>query len=113
MSRHPVTPMHEADLRQHLAQQTALLRVHSIDLPSIQCGLLEQELASRLAAGADAVLFDGVERHDVEETGRLLWQFARQQPLFAVGSSGLTYGLAAAWQTVKMLPEAPRVLHAL
>jgi uncharacterized protein YgbK (DUF1537 family) len=97
MRQHPVTPMHEADLRQHLARQTDL-RVDLIDLPTVQGGLLERELASRLAAGAEAVLFDGVERHDVEETGRLLWHYARQQPLFAVGSSGLTYGLAAAWK---------------
>jgi 3-oxoisoapionate kinase len=103
MRQHPVTPMHEADLRQHLAQQTGL-RVDLIDLPTVQSGLVEQELSSRLAAGAEAVLFDGVERRDVEETGRLLWQFARRQPLFAVGSSGLTYGLAAAWKRENATP---------
>jgi 3-oxoisoapionate kinase len=106
MRQHPVTPMHEADLRQHLAQQTTL-QVDSIDLPTVQCCRLEQELASRLAAGADAILFDGVERHDVEETGRLLWHFARQHPLFAVGSSGLTYGLAAAWKRENAPPSCP------
>jgi uncharacterized protein YgbK (DUF1537 family) len=113
MRQHPVTPMHEADLRRHLAHQTHL-RVDSIDLPTLQAGhrqsesttglaaaeRLKQELASRLASGAEAVLFDGVEPHDLDETGRLLWDFARarQQPLFAVGSSGLTYGLASAWR---------------
>jgi uncharacterized protein YgbK (DUF1537 family) len=99
MRQHPVTPMHEADLRRHLAHQTGL-RVDSIELPTLQAGRLEEELTSRLAGGAQAVLFDGVERHDVDETGRLLWDFARtrQQPLFAVGSSGLTYGLASAWK---------------
>jgi uncharacterized protein YgbK (DUF1537 family) len=106
MRQHPVTPMHEADLRQHLAHQTAL-RVDSIDLPTVQGGLMKRELASRLADGAAAVLFDGVERHDVEETGRLLWHFARQQPLFAVGSSGLTYGLAAAWKRENATPSCP------
>jgi uncharacterized protein YgbK (DUF1537 family) len=104
MRQHPVTPMQEADLRRHLAQQTGL-RVDSIDLPTLQGGRLEEELASRLAAGAQAVLFDGVERHDVDETGRLLWHFARQQPLFAVGSSGLTYGLAAAWKRENAAPN--------
>ena len=104
MRQHPVTPMQEADLRRHLAQQTGL-RVDSIELPTLQGGRLEQELASRLAAGAQAVLFDGVERHDVDETGRLLWHFARRQTLFAVGSSGLTYGLAAAWKREKAAPN--------
>ena len=104
MRQHPVTPMHEADLRHHLAQQTDL-RVDLIDLPTVQGGLMEREVASRLAAGAEAVLFDGVERHDVEETGRLLWNFACQHPLFAVGSSGLTYGLAAAWKRENATPS--------
>jgi 3-oxoisoapionate kinase len=104
MRQHPVTPMLEADLRRHLAQQTGL-RVDSIDLPTLQGGRLEEELASRLAAGARAVLFDGVERHDVDETGRLLWQYARQQALFAVGSSGLTYGLAATWKRENAAPN--------
>ena len=35
MSRHPVTPMHEADLRQHLAAQTSL-RIGLIDLPTLR-----------------------------------------------------------------------------
>ena len=104
MRQHPVTPMQEADLRQHLAQQTGL-RVDSIDLPTLQGGRLEEELASRLAAGAQAILFDGVERHDVDEAGRLLWHCARQQPLFAVGSSGLTYGLASAWKRENAAPN--------
>jgi uncharacterized protein YgbK (DUF1537 family) len=106
MRQHPVTPMHEPDLRQHLAQQTPL-RVDLIDLPTVQSGRLERELTSQLAAGATAILFDGVERHDVEETARLLWHFARQHPLFAVGSSGLTYGLAAAWRRENTVPTAP------
>jgi uncharacterized protein YgbK (DUF1537 family) len=113
MRQHPVTPMHEADLRRHLAHQTGL-RVDSIELPRLHrrrgqseltTGLavgerLKHELASRLASGAESILFDGVEPHDVDETGCLLWDFARahQQPLFAVGSSGLTYGLASAWR---------------
>jgi len=106
MRQHPVTPMHEADLRRHLAPQTGI-RIDSIDLPTLQAGRLEQELASRLAAGAQAVLFDGVERHDVDETGRLLWELARRQPLFAVGSSGLTYGLTSAWKRENATPDCP------
>jgi 3-oxoisoapionate kinase len=103
MRQHPVTPMNEPDLRRHLAPQTGL-RVDSIDLPTLQAGRLEQELASRLAAGAQAILFDGVERHDLDETGRLLWHLARKTPLFAVGSSGLAYGLAFAWKRQNAIP---------
>lgn len=110
MRQHPVTPMHEADLRRHLASQTGL-RVDSIDLPTLRAGRLEQELASRLAAGAQAILFDGVERHDVDESGRLLWRLARKSPLFAVGSSGLTYGLASAWTRENAIPIGTPIPH--
>ena len=104
MRQHPVTPMREADLRLHLATQTKL-RVGSIDLPTLQAGRAELELASQLSEGAQAIVFDGVERHDVDETGRLLWRLALQEPLFAVGSSGLTYGLASAWKRENMTPN--------
>jgi 3-oxoisoapionate kinase len=97
MSRHPVTPMHEADLRLHLAQQTPM-RVGLIDLPTLQSGLPEDALSARLKAGDKAVVFDGVERYEADEVGRILWRRARKAPLFAVGSSGLTYGLASAWK---------------
>jgi 3-oxoisoapionate kinase len=97
MRQHPVTPMYEADLRKHLAPQTRL-RVGLIDLPALQAGGAERELTSQLAAGAQAILFDGVGMPDLEETGRLLWQSARRWPLFGVGSSGLTYCLASEWK---------------
>jgi len=113
MSQHPVTPMHEADLRRHLAAQTSL-RIGSIELPSFQGARIAKDLAAQVASGAQVVVFDGVERHDVEETGRLLWQLAGKTPLFAAGSSGLTYGLAAAWRqdnvTAPRPPEVDRLL---
>jgi uncharacterized protein YgbK (DUF1537 family) len=97
MSRHPVTPMHEADLRLHLAAQTQM-RVGLIDLPTLQSGLAEEALSARVRSGDQAVLFDGVERYEADEVGRILWRVAWETPLFAVGSSGLTYGLASAWK---------------
>jgi uncharacterized protein YgbK (DUF1537 family) len=50
------------------------------------------------------VLFDGVGESDLAETGRLIWQSAQQQPLMAVGSSGLTYSLVSAWRAQGALP---------
>ena len=106
MRRHPVTPMHEADLRLHLAAQTNL-RMGLIDLPTVQSGHAEEALSARIAAGDQAIVFDGVERHDANEIGRLLWWRARKAPLFAVGSSGLTYGLASAWQIENLAGSMP------
>jgi len=95
MAHHPATPMHEADLRRHLAGQTAL-PVGLIDLPALQAGK-----AAELFAGADrgsAVLIDGVDAASLAEAGRILWAEAGRRPLFAVGSSGLTQALLAAWR---------------
>ena len=97
MRQHPVTPMHEADLRRHLALQTPL-RVGLIDLPTVQSGNTAAALSARIRAGDEAVLFDGAARTDADEVARILWRLAREAPLFVVGSSGLTYGLASAWQ---------------
>lgn len=106
MSQHPVTPMHEADLRRHLAAQTSL-RVGLVDLQTLRRGRAAEALSARLAAGDEAVVFDGAEFEDVEQTGHVLWDSARRAPLFAVGSSGLTYGLAASWKPSFGTPPQP------
>jgi 3-oxoisoapionate kinase len=111
MSRHPVTPMHEADLRSHLAAQTPM-RVGLIDLPTLQGGRADEMLSARLKAGDKAVVFDGVERYETDEVGRILWRLARKAPLFAVGSSGLTYGLASAWKAESAIAETNTVSRA-
>lgn len=94
MSRHPVTPMHEADLRRHLAQQTSM-KVGLVDLRHLTRATLTHELSQ----GAVAVLFDGVDEVTSAAAGKLVWAEAAQQKLFGVGSSGLTRSLVAAWKT--------------
>ena len=97
MRQHPVTPMHEADLRLHLGLQTRM-RLGLIDLPTLRKGSAAEALTARIVAGDQGVVFDGTERHDATTVGHIVWRLARQAPLFAVGSSGLTYGLASAWK---------------
>ncbi len=92
MRVHPTTPMTEADLQHHLAAQTTL-RVGLIDLPTLQSDRAAQRLDALLADGSEAILFDGVDEATLAASARLIWEQARGQPLFAVGSSGLTYGL--------------------
>jgi uncharacterized protein YgbK (DUF1537 family) len=104
MSRHPVTPMNEADLRVHLARQTAM-KMGIVDLSALQSGRAEEQLASELAAGAQAVVFDGCDETMLNETARLLWNRAAVRPVFAVGSSGLTYGLLRHWQRLGALQQ--------
>jgi len=106
MRSHPVTPMYEADLRCHLAAQTPL-PIGLVDLTAFAHGHAPAALAECLSRGDAAVLFDGVSDGELEETGRLLWRSARRQPLFCVGSSGLTYALMSAWRRAHVIADEP------
>ncbi|MDR6878700.1 four-carbon acid sugar kinase family protein [Bacillus sp. 3255] len=101
MSAHPVTPMAEADLRRHLAQQTEL-RVALLDILA-QDGVAEEvrERLERIIAqeAPDMVLFDVLDERRLETAGRLIWEEAAgQDGLFVIGSSGVEYALGAVWQ---------------
>ena len=100
MSRHPVTPMTEADLVRHLGYQTAQ-PIARFNLPvfaqPLQARDAELDRLARDAGGA--LLFDGAEAAHLTEAGRLLERLCadRTGPLFAVGSSGLEYALTQWW----------------
>ena len=106
MSHHPVTPMQEADLRCHLAAQTQL-RIGLVDTPMLRSGTASEEVASLVARGAPAILFDTVDSETQAAVGEILWSNARQQPMFATGSSGLTAALISAWRRAGLLTEPP------
>ncbi len=105
MSRHPVTPMLEPDLRLHLAHQTAT-PIGLIDTPMLQAGAVSEELARLLAEGKQAVLFDTIDSATQATVGKLLWGEAQRQPIFAAASSGLTAALIFAWREARMIPQA-------
>ena len=92
MSRHPVTPMHEADLIRHLAAQTDA-RIDHVPLDRIQAG--DADAAFDAVRDADAVLFDGTTFADLAATGAILRAHGIR---FAAGSSGVTRALVLAWQ---------------
>lgn len=106
MSRHPVTPMKESDLRLHLAKQTRL-PLALVDLPAFQAGTAGERLQSELMAGARGVIFDGIDDAMLETTAALLWERGLQHPMFAVGSSGLTYGLIQHWRRIGCMAQNP------
>lgn len=109
MSRHPVTPMTEPDLRRHLAAQTDLT-IGLLDLHDLAAPDPAVALASILQSGAQAILFDGVDAASTAITGKLLWAQATQKPLFAAGSSGLTESLVAEWISYRLIPPPPAPL---
>jgi 3-oxoisoapionate kinase len=106
MSQHPVTPMCEADLRRHLAFQTPM-RIGHVDLRALWADGGAEALEQALAAGNQAVLFDGIDQPSLAATGDLLLRRAAQRPLFAVGSAGLPEAMIHAWRSRGMLGVPP------
>lgn len=102
MSRHPVTPMHEADLRRHLAAQ-GLTEVHSIPFTAASNGsdALETALQRALqppspSTPPGAVLFDVADATQLSAIGQVLWARAQRHTLLAVGPSSVVDALAPA-----------------
>lgn len=106
MARHPVTPMHEADLRRHLALQTDL-PIALLDIRSLDQHALQTALHSRPAA----ILFDTFDDSSLTAAGELIWQHACQAPLFAAGSSGLTESLISAWRAEGLVDASSPLLQ--
>ncbi len=96
MSRHPVTPMDEADLRRHLARQTAL-EIGLVDLLALKGGAGRQRLDEEIERGARAIFLDVIDEESLELVGELIWANRSAAP-FTVSSSGLEYALTAHWR---------------
>jgi uncharacterized protein YgbK (DUF1537 family) len=99
MSKHPVTPADESDLRLHLAKQTSK-RIGLVDVLALDRPLAESRAAleSALAGGAEIVLFDALTDAHLARVGALLDDFAVDgTPLFSVGSSAIEAALVAHW----------------
>ena len=107
MSRHPVTPMHEADLRVHLSHQTRA-DVALMSLPELagdEAGV-DARHAQKLGGKPDLLLYDCADDHSLRAVGRLIWQQAQRAQHFAIGSSGVEYALTAHWRASGVIPPA-------
>ncbi|TWD75173.1 uncharacterized protein YgbK (DUF1537 family) [Kribbella amoyensis] len=90
MANHPATPMHESDLRRHLAAQTDL-RITSLELTGYG------ELGARYAEiDGDVVVLDALTDADLVAVGRAVLAGGNGGPLFAMGSGGLSRALGTA-----------------
>lgn len=101
MSRHPVTPMDEADLGRHLAKQTDK-RIGLLHFVAMKRGEADFALARELQAGAQIVSIDVLDDETLVEAGRLVWEH-RGDRLFAIGSQGLQQALVAYWRAAGLL----------
>lgn len=111
MSRHPVTPMHEADVRLHLARQTST-PVGLVDYLAMKQGSADARLSRELQRGMAVVSLDVIDDETLAEAGRLVWAH-RGERLFAIGSQGLEYALIAHWRAAGLLPATPSEAFAL
>jgi 3-oxoisoapionate kinase len=101
MRRHPVTPMTEADLRLHLARQTAL-RIGLVDVAAFLSRSVAAQFQSQ-KENAQAIVFDGFNEEMLKATAQLVCNRAAVRPIFAVGSSGLTHGLLLHWRSLGLI----------
>jgi uncharacterized protein YgbK (DUF1537 family) len=99
MSRHPVTPMDEADLCRHLSKQTqakiGLLDVLKLELPAKE---IRDHVEQLIAGGMKVVMIDALYEKHLKTIGGLLNGYAdRAKPLFVIGSSGVETAMCAYW----------------
>ncbi len=97
MARHPVTPMDESDVAEHLGKQTA---------KSFGRVTLEDLGAS---PEAEVWSFDAMTDAHMARVGQRMWD---QSPIFAVGSQGVEYALVEHWRAQGWLPAEDRVASA-
>lgn len=120
MSKHPATPMNEADLRLHLGQQTTrsieALTLYHLDQPPDVHRQVFNQLADN---GAGFVVFDTMDDQHLRLIGGLLADIANhrtgESPLFVVGSSGVEKALVLHEQAGQRLsqPEVPQAVGAV
>lgn len=96
MSRHPVTPMQEADVAQHLAAQSDKLKPRCLSLEDISAGT-QLPTTPPSHDRIDAVTLDCMDETTESAVGRLLWE-GRHANAFVVGSQGVEYALVRHWQ---------------
>jgi uncharacterized protein YgbK (DUF1537 family) len=95
MSKHPTTPMDEADLRLHMGKQTTRQfgLVDVWHMMSMSADELEAYVDSLIALGDEIIVFDTLDETHLALVGRLLWRLRGDRPVFIVGSSGVELAL--------------------
>ncbi len=100
MSKHPVTPADEADLRLHLGRQTTK-RIGAIDINHMQRP--SNEWITNLKGDEDAVVLDAMTAEDLMKIGAWLDERIQPAPLFTIGSSGIEAALGMYWKSKGIL----------
>jgi 3-oxoisoapionate kinase len=110
MARHPVTPMHDANICRHLGKQTAK-KIALVDFIAMKEASATERLRAELDAGAEIIFLDVLDKETLIEAGRLVWN-NRGDRLFGIGSQGFEAALVAYWQSVGLLSSEHRNFRA-
>ena len=102
MARHPVTPMQEADVAQHIAIQSNKLQISNWSLEDIAAG--RQPGYKSTDSNIAMFTIDCVDDASEAAAGRLLWE-GRQHNKFIVGSQGVEFALVRHWVATGRLLE--------
>jgi len=97
MSKHPVTPADESDLRLHLGKQTTK-QIGLIDIIALKKPVEEIECNDEI------VLIDALNEDHLQKTGGWLEKQCKENEIqFSVGSSGIELALGKYWNETKQL----------
>jgi 3-oxoisoapionate kinase len=100
MSKHPVTPAGESDLRLHLGKQTNKL-FGLIDLLQMEKPVTEWKDA--IMAGEEVVLVDVMYEAQMAKIGEWLAGLEENKALFSIGGSGVEAALGNYWKETGVL----------
>lgn len=107
MSKHPITPSHESDLRVHLSKQTNK-KMGLIDLIDLDKDISEikEKLSTEITSGNKIVFFDAMYEHQMQIIGEIIdAEVEETTPLFSVGSSGIEKALGDFWAQKGVLKQ--------
>lgn len=100
MSRHPVTPANESDLRLHLGSQTKK-KFGLIDITQIEKDV--EQWKEQIQDEDEVVLLDAVNEEQLLKIGEWLDSQYHGKTLFSVGSSGIEMALGSYWNNTGKL----------
>jgi uncharacterized protein YgbK (DUF1537 family) len=103
MSRHPVTPAKESDLRLHLGSQTKK-RFGLVDITVIERSIVDWN--KQIEDADEVILLDVLTDDHLQKIGKWLDGQYQNKPLFSVGSSGIEMALGSFWNSTGVLPKA-------
>lgn len=108
MSKHPITPMTESDLRLHLGAQTDL-NIAAVNLlhMALDPEDLDAYINELVTNGAEVLVFDTLDEGHLHTVGRVVWNMRGEKPVLLVGSSGLEYALSQYWNEEGIIQRPP------